>query len=633
MKKATVCFATAYIFLSVNLCLAQESADVILYNGKVLTVDDNFTIAEGIAVRDNKIAAVGKNDEILRLAGSETLRIDLKGKTVVPGLIHTHTHVHAAAEANYGRELTPAQQHQYPINWRIVRSKDDVLKQIKDIMNAFKFKPGEWILFSSENRGGDSVLPAVRIEQGKIMWEELNRWDLDKVTPDNPVVVSLSVPIGAAAMYNSKAIELMWEKYGDFIETYGRYWIDDSGRPDGHMEPPANRLVFEFLSYPTPEELAPLYRKTLEENAARGTTTLSTRLPDYSIAAYQLLSSRGELPVRVAYGSQSDFGVPDRSIERIEVGAGSDMVWVISVTPAGVDGSGARMCIDIERNSLAASEDPGMMGLTQLAELFPRGQCRLDIEFKGGGWAAPIKANYYKEWFGEVAQNNLRLGNVHVSGDGAHSRLLTFLEEIDRAMPGAVKGWGMDHCTLIDPQDISRAAKLGLMWSCDLDRLEGASGMAKAFGQDVAHTFIAPIKSMLDAGINVSLEGVWEDIEFLIRRTDSDGRVWGAAERVDRVTALRVATRGGANYVLRGDELGSLEPGKLADLVVIDGDYMTIPEEEISEILALLTMVGGRMVFLHTQFAQEYNLNTEGAVIGTYQDLVKRRKRYGNSRS
>ncbi len=184
----------------------------------------------------------------------------------------------------------------------------------------------------------------------------------------------------------------------------------------------------------------------------------------------------------------------------------------------------------------------------------------------------------------------------------------------------------MDHCTLIEPEDVPRAAKLGLMWSCSpLGEGDRAPMIAAAFGDKVAHTYVAPIKSMLDAGMNVSLEGEWAGVESLITRKDPQGRVWGPEQRVDRETALRIATQNGANYVLKGDRLGSIEPGKLADLVVLDRDYITIPEEEISETRSLMTLLGGKPVFLHPDFSREYNLRPEGAIISTYEELVARR--------
>ena len=112
----------------------------------------------------------------------------------------------------------------------------------------------------------------------------------------------------------------------------------------------------------------------------------------------------------------------------------------------------------------------------------------------------------------------------------------------------------------------------------------------------------------------------------MITRKDNDGKVWGPQERLDRPTALRTITQWAADYMLKGDKLGSLEAGKLADLVVLDKDYMTIPEEQISDTQPQLTMLDGKIIFVHSQFAQEYNLRPPGAVVSTYQDMVKSRK-------
>jgi predicted amidohydrolase YtcJ len=297
------------------------------------------------------------------------------------------------------------------------------------------------------------------------------------------------------------------------------------------------------------------------------------------------------------------------------------------------------MCTDLPRNREAAKEQAqasqGVMGMGPLDELFPRGQCYLDIEYKGGGTSAPIKGNYFREWILDVAKNNLRIANIHVAGDATFTKMLSTFEEINAAKPGIIKGWGMDHCNLINPTDVSRIAKLGVMISCSTGELED---IAEVFGDKAANTYRSPFKSMLNLGINVSVEGegqgsLWGAVEWIVTRRDSKGKVWGAAERLDRATALRIATQNGANYLLRGDKLGSLEVGKLADLVVLDRDYMAIPEEEISDIHALVAMVGGKIKFVNKQFSEQTGLRPAGALISSYDELVKRRKRFGSSRS
>jgi hypothetical protein len=160
--------------------------------------------------------------------------------------------------------------------------------------------------------------------------------------------------------------------------------------------------------------------------------------------------------------------------------------------------------------------------------------------------------------------------------------------------------------------------------------------VATAFNDTVANTFIVPMKSMIKAGVRVSYEAdrdtyVWNDLELAMTRKDRKGKVWGPQERLDRTEALKTATIWAAEYVLKPDRLGSIETGKLADLVVLDKDYMTIPVEEVSEIQPQLTVVGGKIVFVHSNFANEYNLRPNGAVVSTYKELKAARPKRESS--
>ena len=151
MTKHCVWIAPLVMAACMSLGLAQQSAHIIFYNGKILTVDPNSSIAQAVAVRGNRIAAVGSNDEVLRLAGSNTLRIDLKGKTMTPGLINTHVHMESLG--NYRSEVSPTQSRKFPVNMRAVRTKDDLVKQISDIIAAFDIPAGEWLFFPTNSEG------------------------------------------------------------------------------------------------------------------------------------------------------------------------------------------------------------------------------------------------------------------------------------------------------------------------------------------------------------------------------------------------------------------------------------------------------------------------------------------------
>jgi predicted amidohydrolase YtcJ len=123
----------------------------------------------------------------------------------------------------------------------------------------------------------------------------------------------------------------------------------------------------------------------------------------------------------------------------------------------------------------------------------------------------------------------------------------------------------------------------------------------------------------------------WHDIEVFITRKDAKGKVWGPQERVDHATALKMITRWAAEYVLKPDKIGSIEPGKLADLVVLNQDYMTVPDEQVSETQSRMTILNGRIAYIHKDLAQEYNLRPAGAIISTYEELKARRNPFGFS--
>ena len=461
----------------------------------------------------------------------------------------------------------------------------------------------------------------------------MNATELDRAAPNNPIIMSVGMPERNINMASGNAIRELWRKYGDFLETYGRYWIDASGKPSGVLEAPASRLPWEDKEFglgPKPEDVGPHFRKILIENySSVGVTTLSAGLNTWTVRVYQWLDSRGEMPLRYGYGAMEAFH-PGADLKQFKLGDGTDNVFIASMSPRAVDGAGSRMCIALPRDAQAVASvdgpEAGMQAISSGAPWFPRGQCSLDIEYSGGERGARIQGNYFLEWYSQVASEGLRAANFHISGDDSHSRFISHMERIDQANPGAVKSWAMDHCDLIDPRDIPRAGKLGLMWSCDAGRIVNDS-LGAAFGEDVKDRYTVATQLMLDAGINVSLEGEWDGIETLITRKDNQGKVWAPDQRVDRATALRIATRNGANYILKGDLLGSIEPGKLADLLILDRDYMTMPEDEIAEMRPLMTMKGGQMIFLRTDFADEYNLRPAGAEISTHEELLARRPR------
>ncbi|HWP84835.1 MAG TPA: amidohydrolase family protein [Terriglobia bacterium] len=601
---------------------AQQAPDWVLHNGRILTVDAHFTIAEAIAVRGAQIAAVGTNAQMLALAGPNTRRIDLKGRSVIPGIIDTHNHIHDYAENAYGGDIGPEGLLAYPIDWAAVKTTDDVLNQIRGTLAKHKIPEGEWIYFASMNDDLNDPNIAVMIDG-------LNRWEIDKAARNYKVVMALAWPNVNGIVVNSAAWDAVFPQHEEFIKKYGRFWIDSAGRPEGHIEAPANRFWLSAIPQPPPSNVAPIYKKYADEMIAQGVTTLVTRMPNYAIKAFELLENQGNLPLRIPYGAESYFGTTkDLEAHLPAIGkmmnTGTEMRWIISSAPSAIDGAGTRACSSVTR----------LATLSGIDSWWPNGQCNLDIEYRGAK-GAPISGNYFREWLDVGARTGVRLANTHVAGDRTVKMVLAVMEELSRRPGNNVKTWAMDHCFLVDPADLKRAAALGAQFSCYI-RLNSIPGLAKTYGDKVAHTFPSPVKSMLDAGVSVSYESdgdrpIWTDLEQFMTRKGNDGRVWGPQERLNHRELLQFL-KNGADYVLRPEKLGSLEPGKLADLVVLDRDFLATPPEQMRHVQPQMTMVGGRIVFAHTQFAQENGISGPGVVISTLADLKKRRNPLGISR-
>jgi predicted amidohydrolase YtcJ len=611
--------------LSGGQVAAQQSApaaDIVLHNGKVLTVDNTFTVAEAIAIRGDRVAAVGTNQQILLMAGPSTKRVDLKGRSVIPGIIDTHNHIHDYAENAYGADIGAEGLLAYPIDWAAVKTTEDVLNQVRGAIAKHKPAAGEWMYFASMNDDLNDPNIAVMIDG-------LNRWEIDKAAPNHRVVMALAWPNVNGIVVNSAAWDAVFPQNEEFIKKYGRFWIDSTGRPEGHIEAPANRFWLAALPQPPASNVAPVYRKYADEMVAQGVTTLVTRMPTYAIKAFELLESQGNLPLRVPYGLESYFGTTkDLAAGLPAVGklmnTGTEMRWAISSAPSAIDGAGTRACASTTR----------LEALSGIDSWWPNGQCNLDIEYRGAK-GAPISGNYFREWLDVGARTGVRLANTHVAGDRTVKMVLSVMDDLSRRPGNSVKNWAMDHCFLVDPADLRRAAQLGAQFSCYL-RLNSIPGLAKTYGDKVANTYPSPVKSMLDAGVNVSYESdgdrpIWTDLEQFMTRKGNDGKVWGPQERLNHQELLRFL-RNGADYVLRPEKIGSLEPGKLADLVVLDRDFLATPAEQMRQVRPQMTMVGGKVVFATPEFAQENSVGGPGVVVATLADLKKRRNPLGISR-
>jgi len=560
-------------------------ADTVLYNGKIVTVDSLFSIAQAIAVREGKIVKVGSNNAILPLAGPKTLKIDLKGRTVLPGLIDTHSHLMDYTLDHWGRKVPGLEEigikgGEYGVGtgeWDEVRSR--TLDAIKG--SAEKAGPGKWLQFglpTSVFKGGKGIDIRVAIRQGF-----LTREDLDRTAPKNPILLRA----GPGAMYNSQAEAEYKKQYGDLG--------DDLILPGGLIGAVPRRAIQSDIIVKNLDVLADLYEKEQQEWATYGITTWSSSVSGFNVVpAYKRLDEKGEMIIRFAYGvgiHTLSFQGPKLlpAFSQIMEGKGSDFLWPIGFSTVNMDQS-----------------FPGMVSTAKAPQEIKARE--FDFYIKPGSPGSA--AGWRRGLLYEMIRQGLRFSNTHVAGDKTLDEVLDIIEKASQEAglsPEQIraKRHAVDHCAMNPRADqYERLKRLGIIMSCSPKYIEDvAPGIVRDYGEEYLKWNV-PVKSLIDAGVKTVMEmdihltpqkNAFYYIQLLLTR-EVRGKVWGLQQKLDRATALKMFTRWAAEYVLRENVLGSIEPRKWADLVVLDRDYMAIPEEEMNQTKILLTMVGGKIV-------------------------------------
>ncbi len=562
-------------------------ADTVLYNGQVLTMDRDqppIHVTQAIALRDGRVLGVGDNDRILRMAGPDTVKVDLEGRSVIPGVIDTHSHPNRYALQHYAREYNPAyvqSLRENHIRYVSVRweSKETVLSDFKRVSE--RLSPEEWIFTSS------LFNPTAR---------RLTREELDAVAPHNPLYIRFGN--GTRGLTNTRMLDIVFERYGHRIPGILK---DDKGVPTGYISGAAGTVIDrEVMPGISSQVLAPFLKRELEEWVAMGVTTLSTRLQGNEITAYGLLDRADELPLRVGYSHAAGLGNPylERALKRFGnlQGHGTEWLWMIGL-------SVGRPFSHIGRE---ASWSRGGICSSLTKQLKVEG----DIHFPDG----------FCEWqpLGEPGAETIivahrygyRLTGMHTFGDKGYLMMLDAFEQANQEDSILGRGFGLDHGMMVSPEIVEKSAKLDVIWSLQppMFYTTYAAAVSRVYGQEIAHRWMLPVKSLIDAGVRVTYGADTHDdpqrqplfnLEVLVTRRVKDGRIFGPREAIDRATALLMMTRWGADYVLRSEELGSLEAGKLADLVILDKNPLdrNVPDEDLSEITVVATLIGGKVIY------------------------------------
>jgi len=544
------------VFISTAPAYAQE-AGVILYHGKIVTADQQFRVVDSIAIRGERIVGIGAREEVARLAGPSTRKIDLRGKTVLPGLIDSH--VHAADAAMYEFD------HPVPEMETIA----DVLWYIKS--RAAVAKEGEWIALTQVfvTRLRDQRFPT--------------RAELDAAAPRNPVYFGT----GPDASVNSLALKLSGiDKNFEIADGKpGRIERDPNGEPTGILRS-CSRLIkiHSGDKTPTDEDRLRRLKMLLTDYNSVGITSLSERdLGDQGIELYRRLREKGELTCRVYVMYSVDAQMPlDQVKQRILSAARGplhrydNMLWVRGIKTY-LDGG--------MLTGSAYMLEP--WGLSQVYSID-------DPNYRGMRYIEPDKL-YKIACF--ALQNELQF-TAHSVGDGAVQAMVDAYSEVNKEFPVRPARPCITHANFMTAAAIQKMKALGIV--LDLQPawlwLDGAT-LRKQFGNQRL-AYFQPYKSLFDNGVIVgggsdhmqkigSLRsinpynpflGMWITLTRQPRWTDQPLH---PEQRISREQAIRLYTLNNAYLTFEEKEKGSLEKGKLADLIVLDRDILTCPVDEV----------------------------------------------------
>ena len=586
---------------------------MILHSGKIVTMDDpSFesrvgTIVEAMAIRDGRILATGSNAEVRPLAGPNTRSIDLKGRTVMPSFIITHEH-----PTDWAFQEPRAMTHVLPNDdvvihrWMPNLPPREQLARFDPMMREAlsKARPGQWI-FLSFNYGPEYEHAT---EMSQLFARSIRKEYLDQLAPNNPVKVRNGF---ITSVVNQRAIEELQSVHPSLEPIFdGEAGVEQFLRTGGGFSRPMEPDAMFKNNTPL---LAQILKAELELWASYGATTFASSPYAYNnLAALRLLDQNGEMPTRFGWG----YPGPGWDLETLRIlasamGTGTDNLWLVGTF---FGNGGNCMTVPVRADWSAQAMDlPGR-----------REGCLLDP-------GSPLRARLEN-----VVKSGLRVATIHTGGDKDIDNLMDVIEQASKEAGFGLeqiraKRHAFDHSAGAPrPQQIPRMKNLGMMASLNntllweppsvVPNMTGTSLMSRIYGLEYA-SWVSPRKSLTAAGVMSTFEidrPLPHKILFLLtkgmnRYNDRDQRVYGPNERTDRTVQLKAITRWGAHYVLRENLLGTLEPGKYADFVVLDKDILTVPEDQIPSIRVLMTAVGGKPVHLVASLASEIGMQPVGA--------------------
>jgi predicted amidohydrolase YtcJ len=554
MRRLVCAIIAAGLLLTTAGAAAAETADTILFNGKILTVDKDFSVREAIAIGHGRVLATGSAEAMKQLADSHTKSIDLGGRTVIPGLTDGHIHGIRAA-------LTFSTE----VSWIGVPTLKDAIEKIHAAAKAQA--PGSWIVVAggwTEEQFAEKRRPTPA--------------EIADVAPDNPVYIQ---HLYDWLLLSPKAMTTLGIKEDTDVAPGGKLERGTDGRPTGVIVAGGSALgkIFDHLPKPTPAQQVDGSKRFFREMNSLGITGIIdgggvSMYPANYQALFKLWHDK-QLTVRIAYHlcapkPGSELADLQNLTQLLPQGFGDDMLHF--------NGPGEIL--------IWADWTDG--------DITPDGKAKLSELLH---WAASK---------GYTIQ-------IHWNPDRTVHDLLDIVEDINKDIPVRDLRWTVLHLYDASEASLKRMQTLGLIWGVQDGLYFGGERLQQDVGKEAVRA-MPRIATALKLGLTVAggtdAHRVSSYNPFVSLQWYLDGTTIGGVQTRDeteapsRAQALQMYTRAPAFMAHDDDKRGALETGKYADLAVLTADYMTAPVNEVSKIRSLLTMVGGEVVYAAAPFAE-----------------------------
>ena len=523
------------------------AASMIVTGANVITMDADNPRAEAIAVRGDRLLAVGSDEEVLRHAGIGTGRIDARGLTVTPGFIDSHSHPLFAGEA-------------VGVNVNLPRI-DDVKRALA--AKAAQTPPGHWV------RG--VMYDDTKFEDNR----PLDRNDIDDAVPDHPVYVGHRG--GHTGVVNSKAFEIAGITNRTPDPEGGRYFREN-GELTGKVAEHARNVFFEVGTWPVIDRTVRQRAAAIASRnmAAAGLTSTTDAYGGLdNLIAYQDARDAGELRFRLSFmpgGNSEVYAGLKAAGVRSGFGDGTIRIGAVKFS---ADGSASERTMYMS-TPYAGTNDHGILTMTQ-------------EEIDGA--------------VDDAVAHGFRVG-IHANGDWTIDMVLKAYERVLRDHQGPNPRHRIEHCSLVNPDLLRRIKAAGVVPTPFYTYAHYHGNKWVDYGAEKMEWMFAH-RSFLDAGIPVApasdyTPGPYEPmmaIQSMVTRKDLQGRVWGQSQRITVEEAMRICTLHGAYASFEENTKGALTPGKLADFVLLEKDPHRADPESIKEIQVVRTVMGGRTTY------------------------------------